>query len=185
MPQKTWSPTPGTPVVEYRSSRWLFIGGLAMLVLFGLAALFPEAGGSSSSRRIKMPEEPAAFIFGMLAVGGLLTAIGSVPHKIRFAADERGLWWRAGRKSDLIEWDEVRAVRGQEPRPRPQGDPNAKVIVSALVFTTKDPFFESRHAKLFTRPSTPGPEVELRLPNSTIVRELTQEIARVRPDLVP
>ncbi|MFD5247092.1 hypothetical protein ACFWIW_21280 [Amycolatopsis sp. NPDC058340] len=185
MPEQTWSPKPGTPEVEYRSSRWLFFGGLAMLVFFGLAALFPEAGNSSSSRKVKMPAEPAAFIFGALAVGGLLTAIGSVPHMIRFAADERGLWWRAGRKSDLIAWDELRAVRGQELVPRDQSDPNSKAVLPALVFTPKNPHFENRHTKLFTRPPTPGPDVELRLPNSTIVRQLTQEIARVRPDLVP
>lgn len=154
-----------------------------MLVFFGLAAVFPDVG--TPSPRSKMPEGPASFIFGALALSGLMLMIGSVPHMIRFAADERGLWWRAGRKSDLIEWDEVRAVRGQEPRPRPQGDPDAKVVLPALVFTPKDRYFESRHAKLFTRPPTPGPEVELRLPNSTIVRQLTQEIARVRPDLLP
>ncbi|KFZ78998.1 hypothetical protein ED92_31700 [Amycolatopsis sp. MJM2582] len=183
MPEQTWSPTPGTPVVEYRSSRWLFIGGLAMLVFFGLAAIVPDVG--TPSPRSKMPEGPASFLFGALALGGLMLMIGSVPHMIRFAADERGLWWRAGRKSDLIGWDEVRSVRGQESRPPVQGDPNSKAVLSALVFTPKDRHFENRHSKLFTRPPTPGPEVELRLPSSAIVRQLTQEIARVRPDLVP
>ncbi|RSD09185.1 hypothetical protein [Amycolatopsis eburnea] len=184
MPEQTWSPKPGTPAIEYRSSRWLFIGGLVMCVFFGLGALFPEAGGRSSTPRADFSPTAASFIFGALAVGGLLLMVGSVPRTHRFVVDERGLWWRAGRKSDLIAWEELRAVRGREPRPPVKDDPNSKAVLSALVFTPVDRNFATRHAALLNRPPTAGPEVELKLPNGTLVRQLAQEIAGVRPDLL-
>lgn len=110
--------------------------------------------------------------------------IGSVPRTHRFVVDGRGLWWQAGRKSDLIAWEELRAVRGQEPRPPVKGDPNSKPVVSALVLTPVDRHFATRHAALVKSPPTTSPDIQLRLPNMTTVRQLTQEIARVRPDLL-
>ncbi|NBH09780.1 hypothetical protein GTY80_41880 [Amycolatopsis sp. SID8362] len=185
MAEETWSPEPGTPVVEYRSGRWLFIGGLAMCVFFGLVALFPEFGGHSATPRTKAVSPTAiSFLFGALALGGLLLMIGSVPRRHRFVVDERGLWWRAGRKSDLIAWEELRAVRGREPRPPVKDDPNSKAVLSALVFTPVDRNFATRHSALLNRLPTPGPEVELKLPNGTMVRQLTEQIAGVRPDLL-
>ncbi|MGC7101020.1 hypothetical protein ACPZ19_40630 [Amycolatopsis lurida] len=183
MPEETWSPKPGTPVVEYRSGRWAFIGGLAMFVLFGLAAVFPDVG-TPSGRSKDMPPALASFLFGALALGGLLFMVGSVPRTHRFFVDVRGLWWRAGRKSDLIVWEELRAVRGRESRPPVKGDPNSKGVLPALVFTPVDHQFLTRHAALVKRPRTAGPDVELKLPNSATVRQLAQEIAKVRPDLL-
>ncbi|QFU88327.1 hypothetical protein [Amycolatopsis sp. YIM 10] len=184
VPEQTWSPEPGTPVIEYRSGRWAFIGGLAMLVFFGLAAAFPDVGTPSSSRSKDLPPAAASFLFGALALGGLLFMIGSFPHRHRFVVDGRGLWWRAGRKSDLIAWEELRAVRGREPRAPVKGDPNSKAVRSALVFTPVDHQFLTRHAALVKRPATAGAEVELKPSNLTTVRQLAQEIAKVRPDLL-
>ncbi|MFF5990896.1 hypothetical protein [Prauserella flavalba] len=185
MPEQTWPQNPATPVIEYRSGRWVFIGGLAMCVFFGLVALFPEVGSPSGSSKSKnLSPTAASFLFGALALGGLLIMVGSVPRTHRFVVDGRGLRWWAGRKSDLIEWEEVRAVRGQEPRPPVKGDPNSKAVRSALVFTPVDRHFATRHAALLKPPPTAGPEVELKLPNIATVRQLTQEIARVRPDLL-
>ena len=173
------------PIIEYRSGRWVFIGGLAMFVFFGLGALFPDVGNpSASSKAANLPPGAGSFLFGALALGGLLVMVGSVPRTHRFVVDERGVWWRAGRKSDLIAWEELRAVRGQEPRPPVKGDPNSKAVPSALVFTPVDHAFATRHAVLLNRPPNAGPEVELKLPNITVVRKLTEEIARVRPDLL-
>ncbi|MGK3201084.1 hypothetical protein [Amycolatopsis sp. MEPSY49] len=185
MPEQTWSPNPGTPVIEYRAGRWMFIGGLAMFVFFGLVALFPDVGNpSASSKAADLPPAAGSFLVGALALGGLLVMVGSVPRTHRFVVDERGLWWRAGRKSDLIAWEEVRAVRGQEPRPPVKGDPTSKATLSALVFTPVDHRFATRHAALVKRPPDAGPEVELKLPNIATVRKLAEEIARVRPDLL-
>ncbi|WP_434442960.1 hypothetical protein [Lentzea sp. E54] len=185
MLEQTSSPSPGTPVIEYRSGRALFLGGLAMLVFFGLAALFPEAGSPSGSPKSKnFPPVAASVLFGALALGGLLAMVGSVPRTHRFVVDGRGLWWRAGRKSDLIAWEELRAVRGQEPRPPVKDAPNSKPLVPALVFTPVDRHFTTRHAALVNSPPTTSPDVQLRLPNGATVRQLTQEIARVRPDLL-
>ena len=172
-------------MIEYRSGRWLFIGGLAMFVFFGLVAVFPDVGSpSASSKAANLPPAAGAFLFGALALGGLLVMVGSVPRTHRFVVDERGLWWRAGRTSDLIAWEELRAVRGQEPRPPVKGDPNSKAVLPALVFTPVDRGFTTRHAALLKRSRTADPEVELKLPDVATVRQLTQEIARVRPDLL-
>ncbi|KAA9160042.1 hypothetical protein FPZ12_018290 [Amycolatopsis acidicola] len=185
MSEKTSSPEPGAPVIEYRSGRWLFLGGLALFVFFGLVALFPEAGHPSASSRAKdLSPTAVSFLFGALALSGLFVMIGSVPRRHRFVVDARGLWWWAGRKSDLIAWDEVRAVRGQEPRPPVKGDPNSKSLLPALVFTPVDSGFANRHGALVKPRPDAGPEVDLKLPNSTTVRQLTQEITRVRPDLI-
>ncbi|UJW30993.1 hypothetical protein L3Q67_38330 [Saccharothrix sp. AJ9571] len=183
MPEQTWAPQPGTPVIEYRSGRWAFIGGLAMFVFFGLAAVFPDVGTPSATSK-DMPPALASFLFGALALGGLLIMVGSVPRTHRFVVDERGLWWRAGRKTDLIGWEELRAVRGQQPRPPDKGDPNSKAVRSALVFTPVDPHFRTRHAALLKRTPTVGPEVELKLSNIATVRQLAQGIAKVRPGLL-
>ncbi|MFD4191103.1 hypothetical protein [Amycolatopsis thermoflava] len=185
MPEQTWSPDPETPVVEFRSGRWVFIGGLALFVVFGLGALFPDVGHPSASSRAKnFTPTAASFLFGTLALGGLLVMISSVPRMHRFVVDQRGLWWGAGRKSDLIAWEELRAVRGREPRPPVKGDPNSKPVLPALVFTPADGRFATRHSALVKPLPDAGPEVELRLPNIGTVRQLTQEIARVRPDLL-
>jgi len=176
------SPSPETPVIEYRSGRWLFIGGLAMFVFFGLGALFPDVGTPSQTSK-DIPPTVAAFFFGALALVGVLFMVVSFPHNHRLAVDERGLWWQAGRKSDRITWDEVRAVRGQEPRPPVKDDPNSKAVLPALVFTPVDHGFTTRHEALLKRQATAGPEVQLRLPHG-VVRQLAQEIARVRPDLL-
>lgn len=185
MPEQTWSPKPGAPVVEYRSSWWGFIGGLAMFVLAELVALFPEAGNRSSTPRMAhFSPTAASLIFGALAVVGLMFMVGSIPRMHRFAVDERGLWWRTGRRSGLIAWEELRAVRGQESRPPVKGDPNSKAVRSALVFTPADDRFATRHASLVKGPPTAGPEVELRLPNIATVRQLAADIATVRPDLL-
>lgn len=185
MPGQTWSPDPETPAIEYRPGRWLFIGGLALFLVFGLAAVFPDVGGPSTSSRAKnMSPAAASFLFGAVALSGLLVMIGSVPHTHRFVVDQRGLWWRAGRKSDLIAWEELRAVRGREPRPPVKGDPNSKPVLSALVFTPADGRFATRHSALVKPRLDANREVELRLPNIAAVRQLTQEIARVRPDLL-
>jgi hypothetical protein len=184
MPEQTWSPDPATPAIEYRSGRWAFIGGLVMCVFFGLAAVFPDLGTPSASSK-DLPPTAASFLFGALALGGLLVMVGFVPRTHRFVVDERGLWWRAGRKSGLIAWEELRAVRGQEPRPPVKGDPNSRAVVSALVFNPVDRLFVNRHADLLKGLPTAGPEVALKLPNIATVRQLTQEIARVRPDLFP
>ncbi|MFC7617147.1 hypothetical protein ACFQV2_30720 [Actinokineospora soli] len=138
MPEQTWSPDPATPVVEYRTGRWAFIGGLALFVLFGLAAVFPDVGNPSGSSRAKNLDPAAgSILFGAVALSGLMFMVGSVPRVHRFVVDHRGLWWRAGRKSDLIAWEEVRAVRGQEPRSPVKDDPNSKPVRSALVFTPR------------------------------------------------
>ena len=78
----------------------------------------------------------------------------------------------------------MRAVRGREPRPPVKGDPNSKPAVPALVFTPVDGLFSTRHSALVKPSPDANPEVELRLPNIAAVRQLTQEIARVRPDLL-
>ncbi|USX55074.1 hypothetical protein [Lentzea sp. HUAS12] len=185
MPGQTWSPDPETPVIEYRSGRWAFIGGLALVVVFGLAAFFPDVGEPSTSSKVKnLPPAAASVLFGSLVLTGLMIMIGSVPRTHRFAVDRRGLCWQAGRKSDLIAWEELRAVRGREPRPPVQGGPNPKPVVPALVFTPVDGLFSTRHSALVTPSPDANPEVELRLPNFATVRQLTQEIARVRPDLL-
>ena len=185
VPEQTWSPDPETPVIEYRPGRWVFIGGLAMFVVFGLIAVFPDVGHPSASSRAKdISPAAASFLFGALALSGLLFMMGSVPRMHRFVVDQRGLWWRAGRRSDLIAWEELRAVRGREPRPPVKGDPNSKPVLSALVFTPADGRFATRHSALVKPLPDANPEVELRLPNIATVRQLTQEIARVRPDLL-
>ena len=185
MPGQTRSPDPATPVVEYRSGRWAFIGGLALVVVFGLAAVFPDVGGPSASSRAKnISPAAASFLFGALAFTGLLVMVGSVPRMHRFFVDQRGLWWRAGRKSDLIAWEELRAVRAREPRPPVKDDPNSKAVLSALVFTPTDARFATRHSALVKPVPNANPEVEMRLPNVAAVRQLAQEIARVRPDLL-
>jgi hypothetical protein len=185
MPGQTWSPDPETTVIEYRPSHWAFIGGLAMVVIFGLVALFPDVGHPSASSRAKnLPPAAASFLFGSLALSGLLIMIGSVPRMHRFAVDQRGLCWQAGRRSDLIAWEELRAVHGREPRPPVKGDPNSRPVVPALVFTPVDGLFSTRHSALVKPSRDANPEVELRLPNIATVRQLTQEIARVRPDLL-
>lgn len=183
MPERTWSPDPDAPAIEYRTGRWAFVGGLVMCLFFGAAAIFPEAGTPSASSK-DLPPTAASFLFGALALGGLLVMIGFFPRTHRFVVDERGLWWRAGRKSDLIAWDEVRAVRGREPRPPVKDDPNSKAVVSALVFTPVDRLFADRHAALLKSPPATGPEVALRLPDFATVRRLAQEIGRVRPDVL-
>lgn len=162
----------------------MFIGGLAMFVFFGLAAVFPDIGNPSPSSKADLSPAFASFLLGAVAVGGLLLMVGSVPRTHRFAVDERGLSWRAGRKSDLITWEELRAVRGQEPRPPVKGDPNSKAVLSALVFTPVDRRFVTRHSALLNQLPTANPEVQLRLPDIATVRRLAQEIARVRPDLL-
>ncbi|MFC9250730.1 hypothetical protein [Amycolatopsis thailandensis] len=185
MPEQTWPADPETPVIEYRTGRWAFIGGLALFVVFGLAAVFPDVGHPSASSRAKnMPPAAASFLFGALALSGLMVMIGSVPRMHRFAVDQRGLWWRAGRKADLIAWEELRAVRGREPRPPVKGAPNSKPVLPALVFTPTDGRFATRHSVLVKPLPDAHPEVELRLPNFATVRQLTQEITRVRPDLL-
>lgn len=172
-------------MIEYQSGRWLFIGGLAMFVLFGLAAAFPDVGNpSGSSKSRNMPPGAAALLFGSLALGGVIAMIGSFPHHYRFAVDGRGMWWRAGRKSDLIAWEELRAVRGQEPRPPGKRDPNSKPVLPLVVFTPVDPRFATRHAAMVKGPPVTAPEVALRLPSFAKVQELTEAIGRVRPDLV-
>ncbi|KAA5838006.1 hypothetical protein ABT337_04605 [Saccharopolyspora hirsuta] len=171
-------------MVEYRSSRAMFIGGLAMFVFFGLAAVFPDIGTPSRTPGSDFSPAYGSFLCGALALGGLLLMVGSVPRTHRFAVDERGLWWRAGRKSDLIAWEELRAVRGQEPRPPVKGDPNSKAVLPALVFTPVDRRFATRHRALLQVLPTRDPEVRLRLPNVATVRQLVQEIAGVRPDLL-
>jgi hypothetical protein len=182
---QTWSPDPAKPVIEYRSGRWVFIGGLAMFVVFGLIAVFPDVGQASASSRAKnISPAAASVLFGALALGGLMVMIGSVPRMHRFVVDHRGLWWQAGRKSDLIAWEELRAVRGQEPRPPVKGDPNSKPMPSALMFTPADGRFTIRHNALVKPSPITNSEAELRLPNTATVRQLTQEIARVRPDLL-
>lgn len=163
----------------------MFLGGLAMCVFFGIGAVFPDIGSpSANSKYADLPPAAASFLLGALALGGLLMSVASVPRTHRFAVDERGLWWRAGRKSDLIAWEELRAVRGQEPRPPVKGDPNSKAMVPALVLTPVDRRFVTRHSALLNRLPTADPEVELRLPDLATVRQLTQEVARVRPDLL-
>ncbi|WP_406690732.1 hypothetical protein REH65_00370 [Saccharopolyspora sp. ID03-671] len=184
MSEQAWSPAPGTPVIEYRSGRTLCILGLAMFVFFGLAALFPDVGNPSHTARGDIPDSFAMFLFGALALGGLLLMLNTFPRTHRFAVDERGLRWQAGRKSDLIAWEEVRAIRGQEARPPVKDDPNSKALPPALVFTPVDRRFVTRHQALLNQLPTADPEVRLRLPNSTTVRQLAQEIARVRPDLI-
>ncbi|WP_325154338.1 hypothetical protein [Amycolatopsis sp.] len=150
-----------------------------------MAVLFPDVGNSSaSSKAANLPPAAGALLFGALALGGLLVMAGSVPRTHRFVVDDRGLWWRAGRKTDLIAWEELRAVRGQEPRPAVKGDPNSKAVLPALVFTPVDQRFATRHAALVKRPPNAGPEVELKLPNAATVRKLAEEMARVRPDLL-
>ncbi|MDA3625530.1 hypothetical protein OU415_08780 [Saccharopolyspora sp. WRP15-2] len=171
-------------MVEYRSGRAMFIGGLAMFVFFGMAFVFPDIGNPSGTSKADLSPALVSFLFGAFALGGLLVMVGSVPRTHRFAVDERGLWWRAGRKSDLIAWDELRAVRGQEARPPVKDDPNSRAVRSALVFTPVDRRFVTRHSALLRRLPTADPEVELRLPDTTTVRQLAQEIARVRPDLL-
>ncbi|MDA3647904.1 hypothetical protein LZ318_07045 [Saccharopolyspora indica] len=185
MTEQTWSPGPGTPVVEYRSGRTLFIGGLAMFVFFGFAALFPDIGTPSRTPRFDYAPGFGVFMMAAFSLGGLLLMVGTIPRTHRFAVDERGLWWRAGRKSDLIAWEELRAVRGQELRPPVKDDPNSKLLRPALVFTPVDRRFITHHRALLPGPLTPNPEVELRLPNSATVKQLTEAIARVRPDLLP
>lgn len=185
VPGQTWSPDPDPPVIEYRPGRWVFIGGLAMVVVFGLIAVFPDVGQPSGSSRAKnISPAAASFLFGALALSGLMVMVGSVPRMHRFVVDQRGLWWRAGRRSDLIAWEELRAVRGREPRPPVKGDPNSKPVLSALVFTPADGRFATRHSALVKPLPDANPEVELRLPNIATVRQLAQEIARVRPDLL-
>lgn len=156
-----------------------------MFVVFGLVAVFPDVGHPSASSRAKhLSPTVAAFLFGSLALSGLLLMLCSVPRMHRFGVDQRGLWWRAGRKSDLIAWEEVRAVRGREPCPPVKDDPNSKPVRSALVFTPADGRFATRHSALVKPLPSADPEVELRLPNGATVRQLAQEIARVRPDLL-
>nr|WP_225956362.1 hypothetical protein [Amycolatopsis lexingtonensis] len=156
-----------------------------MFVLFGLAAVFPDVGHPSASSRAKnLPPAAASFLFGAFALGGLLVMMGFFPRMHRFVADQRGLWWRAGRKSGLIAWEELRAVRGREPRPPAESDPNSKPVRSALVFTPADGRFAIRHSALVKPLPDAKVDVELRLPNIATVRQLTQEIARVRPDLL-
>ncbi|MEB3369809.1 hypothetical protein [Saccharopolyspora mangrovi] len=123
----------------------------------------------------------ASVLFTALALGGLLVMVGSGPRTHRFAVDERGLWWRAGRNSHLIAWEELCAVRGQEPRQPVKGDPNSKATLPALVFTR--PSLRNRHKALLQQLPTAAQQVQLRLPNDA-VRQLTREIARVRPDLL-
>lgn len=156
-----------------------------MVVLFGLAAFFPDVGHPSASSKVKnLPPAAASVIFGSLVLSGLMIMIGSVPRTHRFAVDQRGLRWQAGRKSDLIAWEELRAVRGREPRTPVKGGPNSKPVVPALVFTPVDGLFSTRHSALVKPSPDVTAEVELRLPDFATVRQLTQEIARVRPDLL-
>ncbi len=56
--------------------------------------------------------------------------------------------------------------------------------MSALAFTPVDHLFVTRHAALLKSLPTADPEVALKLPNSATVRQLTQEVARVQPDLL-
>ncbi|SDI31264.1 hypothetical protein SAMN05192558_10787 [Actinokineospora alba] len=156
-----------------------------MVVVFGLIAVFPDVGQPSASSRAKnISPAAASFLFGALALSGLLVMIGSVPRTHRFVVDQRGLWWRAGRKSDLIAWEELRAVRAREPRPPVKGDPTSKPVRSALVFTPADGRFATRHSALVKPLPDANPDVELRVPNIATVRQLAQEIAKVRPDLL-
>jgi len=60
----------------------------------------------------------------------------------------------------------------------------SKAVVPALVFTPVDRLFVTRHAVPLKGPPTAEPEVALKLPNSATVRQLTQEIASVQPDLL-
>lgn len=161
----------------------MFLGGLAMFVFFGFAALFPDIGNPSSTPRANISPGFGVFVFSALALGGLLLMFGTVPRTHRFAVDERGLWWRAGRKSDLIAWEELRAVRGQEPRQPVQGDPNSKAVLPALVFTPVDRRFVTRHQALLNQLPKADPEVQLRLP-ADVVRRLTQQVTAIRPDLL-
>src|ERR1043165_3946462 len=101
-------PDPELPVGEDRSGRWVFLGGLAMLVVFGLIAVFPDVGHPSASSRAKnLSPTAASFLFAALPLGGLLLMVSSFPRTHRFGVDQRGLWWRAGRRSDLIAWEEL------------------------------------------------------------------------------
>jgi hypothetical protein len=92
--------------------------------------------------------------------------------------DERGLWPRSGRDTDLVSWSELRAVRVQEPKAKDA--PDSRALPAALVF---HPGFGARQpAVLLTSPNPP--EAQLELPRASTAQRLTRAISEFRPDLV-
>ncbi|MER7013405.1 hypothetical protein ABT324_18460 [Saccharopolyspora sp. NPDC000359] len=182
MHSQTWAPSRSAKVVRYRYG-WGFLAGALFLCafdgLFVYYALEPEAAAEGHHPVVGWV---FAAIFAPFALIMLLGGLFMLSRGHQVRVDERGLWLRSGGDTDLVAWSELRAVRGQEPRPKAQDDPNSEALPAALVFHPADRAFGVRHAVLLKSPNPP--EAQLELPGKATVQRLVRVMSEVRPDLV-
>ncbi|MFC7342864.1 hypothetical protein [Saccharopolyspora griseoalba] len=123
-----------------------------------------------------------AVFSGLPGLGGMIAAAVMLRRVHRVHIDERGMWLQVHGHTDLIGWSELRAVRGQEPRPKPKDDPETRSKPPALLLRPADRGFTDRHPRILEHDDPELPE--LLLPSKRAVDRAVAAISAVRPQLL-